>query len=432
MPKVAKELTALEVKRLQHPQTSANPVARAVGGVAGLYLQMSASGARSWLLKAQLMSGKRRELGLGPYPEVSLADAREEARELKAQIRTGLDPMLERQKLRAELRAQERAALTFTGAMDAYIADGELNHYSTDKSRDLWVNSMRTYVLPHIGDMRVGDIQSSDVLEMLVRIWVEKNDTARRLRGRVEAVLDWCEDNEHRKGANPAKWTGALKRRLTSKNKNVAAPVGFASVRFEDAPAWFRQLQEQDVASARALEFLTLTGVRSGEVRGTRWDEIDFETATWTIPAERMKMQKNGAHRVPLSEAAIALLQTLPRDNELVFPAQRGGMMSDMTLSALMKRMHAKEPYLDEESKKPAVVHGLRSTFKRWAATCTNFENELSERALAHKVVNKVERAYSRNVDLLERRRPLMEAWSNYLHGVAVENVVPLHGAANG
>jgi len=170
MPRVAKELSALDVKRLKHPQTRANPVAKAVGGVAGLYLQMSASGARSWLLKAQLMSGKRRELGLGPYPEVSLADAREEAREIKAQIRTGVDPILERQKLRAELIAQERAALTFTGAMDAYVDYGELNHYSTDKSRALWISSMQTHVLPYIGEMRVGDIKTADVLEMLVRI----------------------------------------------------------------------------------------------------------------------------------------------------------------------------------------------------------------------------------------------------------------------
>jgi len=425
MPKVAKELSALDVKRLQHPQSSANPVARAVGGVAGLYLQLSASGAKSWLLKAQLMSGKRREMGLGPYPEVSLADAREEARELKAQIRTGLDPMLERQKL----RAQERAALTFTGAMDAYVADGGIDHYSTDKSRNLWISSMGTHVLPHIGDMRVGDIETPDVLGALEPIWISKHDTAARLRGRIEDVLDWATHRGHREGENPAKWTGSLKFILKSKNKSVPKSVSYAHINPNDVPSWFRQLQEQDAASARALEFLTLTAVRSGEVRGTRWDEIDFDKRVWEIPAERMKMKR--PHIVPLTDAAIALLQTMPRDNELVFPAARGGAMSDMTLSALMKRMHAKEPYLDKDSKKPAVVHGMRSTFKSWAMECTNFENELSEVALAHQIGSKVQQSYVRTT-MPERRRPMMEAWSNYLHGVEVENVVPLHGAANG
>ena len=429
MPKVAKELSALDVKRLQHPQSSANPVARAVGGVAGLYLQLSASGAKSWLLKAQLMSGKRREMGLGPYPEVSLADAREEARELKAQIRTGLDPMLERQKLRAELRAQERAALTFTGAMDAYVADGGIDHYSTDKSRNLWISSMGTHVLPHIGDMRVGDIETPDVLGALEPIWISKHDTAARLRGRIEDVLDWATHRGHREGENPAKWTVSLKFILKSKNKSVPKSVSYAHINPNDVPSWFRQLQEQDAASARALEFLTLTAVRSGEVRGTRWDEIDFDKRVWEIPAERMKMKR--PHIVPLTDAAIALLQTMPRDNELVFPAARGGAMSDMTLSALMKRMHAKEPYLDKDSKKPAVVHGMRSTFKSWAMECTNFENELSEVALAHQIGSKVQQSYVRTT-MPERRRPMMEAWSNYLHGVEVENVVPLHGAANG
>ncbi len=416
LPKVAKELSALEVKALQHNGSATNAT-YAVGGVTGLLLQISPSGGRTWLLRS-MVGEKRREIGLGGYPDVSLAQARERAREAKDKIRRGIDPVEERKAVAASLVAAQRRGLTFTKAMDQYLA-AKLDAFRNEKHKAQWRSTLETYAVPEIGKMLVNDITVQDILRVLKPIWTTKTETASRIRGRIEAVLSWATVAGHRTGDNPARWGGNLKEMLPPASK-VAKSDNQPALRIEDAPTWFVALRKREGIGSRALEFLALTACRSQEVRGARWEEIDLDAKMWIVPASRMKMGKE--HRVPLTDAAIALLTSLPRseDNPLVFPAPRGGELSDMTLSATMRRLHEAEiaekrpGFIDRVSKRPAVPHGLRSTFRDWTAERTNFPGDLAEVALAHKVSNAVEAAYRRG-DMVEKRRLLMDAWAAHL-----------------
>lgn len=407
--RIAKELSALEVKRLKHE--GRGPICYPVGGVAGLYLQCSKGGGRGWLLKVSIAS-RRREMGLGSYPEISLASARDKAREAKDKIRAGIDPIEERKAARAALIAQQDRGLLFKDAVDRYL-DNKLEGFKNQKHRDQWVSSLKNDALPVLGRMMVDQIESQDVLRVLEPIWAEKNESAKRLRGRIEAILTWATVAGHRVGENPARWAGNLKELLPAiaKGKKDNQPA----LQLKDAPAWWADLSRREGISAYALRFLTLTASRSGEVRGARWDEIDGDV--WTIPAERMKMGRE--HRIALPTAAVDLLRALPRlDQDLIFPAPRGGQLSDMTLSAVMRKIQdaADDPgYVDRVSKRPAVPHGLRSTFRQWAAE-GGYDRDMAEMALAHHVGNEVERAYQRS-DMLERRREMMQAWSEFLGG---------------
>lgn len=427
MPRVAKELSALDVKRLKHPGWGRN-VTFAVGGVSGLLLQITPHGGRTWLLRATV-GGKRREIGLGGYPDVTLAQARERARETKDQIRCGIDPIEERKAAKAELAAVQRRGLTFADATDRALA-AKLDAFKNAKHRQQWENTLQTYAIPELGKMLVSEITVQDVLRVLEPIWQTKTETASRLRGRIEAVLSWATVTGHRSGDNPARWAGNLKELLPAANK-VAKQENWPAVQIDDAPRWLTALRKRDGMGARALEFTALTAVRSQEVRGARWDEIDLDAAVWVIPAQRMKMDRE--HRVPLSPDAMALLDTLPRfdENPLVFPAARGGEMSDMTLSATMKRLHKADieagglGFVDRVSNRPAVPHGLRSTFRDWVAERTHFPGDMAEVALAHKVGSAVEAAYRRG-DMVEKRRAMMAAWAEFLTGKnrAVADVV--------
>ena len=278
--------------------------------------------------------------------------------------------------------------------------------------------------------MLVDEIAVQDVLRVLEPIWQTKTETAKRVRGRIEAVLSWSTVAGHRTGDNPARWAGNLKELLPAADK-VAKKENHPAVQIGDASRWFAAIRKREGMGARALEFACLTAARSQEVRGATWDEIDLDGAMWTIPAARMKMERE--HRVPLSKEAVTILDSLPRfeDNKLVFPAPRGGKMSDMTLSAAMKRLHAADiaagghGYLDRVSKRPAVLHGLRSTFRDWVAERTHFPGDMAEIALAHKVGKAVEAAYRRG-DMVEKRRAMMAAWADYLLGQVHENIIPL------
>ncbi|MEP3333511.1 site-specific integrase [Sedimentitalea sp.] len=278
---------------------------------------------------------------------------------------------------------------------------------------------MATYAKPELGKMLVQDITVQDVLRVLQPIWTEKTETASRVRGRVEAVLSWATVSGHRTGDNPARWAGNLKELLPAPSK-VAKETKQPALMIDDAPRWFSALRERDGFGARALELLALTATRSQEVRGALWDEIDLDEALWIIPAARMKMERE--HRVPLSVEAVAMLEALPRmeGNPLVFPAARGGQLSDMTLSAAMKRMHKADletggtGFVDRESKRPAVPHGLRSTFRDWVAERTNYPGDMAEVALAHRISNVVEASY-RRMDMVEKRRKMMGDWAGYL-----------------
>lgn len=428
MPKVAEELTALDVKRLVHPGGKRN-VMFAVGGVPGLHLQLTPNNGRSWVLRT-VVGSKRRDIGLGGFPGITLSMARDKAREARAKIENGIDPVEARKAAKAALVAVQSRGLTFAQAVDRALS-AKLDAFKNAKHRQQWENTLAAYATPILGKMLVQDITTQDVLRVLQPLWADKTETASRLRGRIEAVLSWATVAGHRTGDNPARWAGNLKELLPAPSK-VAVEGNHPALTLDDVPAWFAALQAREGFGARAVEFLALTASRSQEVRGALWDEIDLDAAIWTIPGARMKMGKE--HRVPLSARAVALLKALPRldCNPLVFPASRGGQLSDMTLSAAMKRIHQAEVdggrtgFLDRVSKRPAVPHGLRSTFRDWVAERTTYPGDMAEFALAHRISNAVEAAYRRG-DMIEKRRRMMADWSNFMAGQArAANVVNL------
>ena len=416
MPRVAEELTALDVKRLTHPGGKRN-VLFSVGGVTGLYLQITPKGGRSWVLRIKV-GAARRDIGLGGFPAVTLSQAREKAREARDKIERGIDPVEERKAAQAALVAAQRRGLTFADAVERALA-AKLDAFKNPKHRQQWENTIATYATPDLGKMLVQDITTQDVVRVLQPIWMDKTETASRLRGRIEAVLSWATVAGHRTGDNPARWAGNLKELLPPPSK-VANEGNHPALTLEDAPRWFAALQAREGFGARALEVAALTATRSQEVRGATWDEIDLDKALWIIPAARMKMEKE--HRVPLSAHAVELLKALPRleGNPLVFPAPRGGQLSDMTLSATMKRMHKADVaaggagYFDRECKRPAVPHGLRSTFRDWVAEMTTYPGDMAEVALAHKISNAVEASYRRG-DMIEKRRRMMSDWADFV-----------------
>jgi integrase len=416
MPKAAAELGPLDIKRLNTDGKYA------VGGVAGLYFTIEPGGSKYWSLRV-VVGKKRREIGLGGYPTVTLAKARERAREARDLIRQGVDPVEQKKALRAQLIAAQRRGLTFAEAFERFAAD-KLGTLATDRDRVRWRSSIERYAMPAIGDMLVDDLTVQDMQRVLQPIWLDKFDTAKKLRSRLEAILSWATVAGHRTGDNPARWKGNLDALMPKVGKAQAGNQ--PAVALKEAPAWFADLRQRVGMGARALEFATLCASRSGEVRGAVWSEIDFDRRLWIIPASRMKAAAE--HRVPLSDASFELLETLPRmqGTGFVFPAVRGGQLSDMTLSAVMRRQHEAEVaagrsgWLDTRSGKPAVPHGLRSTFKDWAVELTQFPNEMSEVALAHQVGSAVERSYRRS-DMVERRRAMMQEWSDFLNGRTAE-----------
>jgi len=419
MPRVAKELTALDIKHLPHTGRGSNKTV-SVGGIPGLLMQITPNNAKSWLLRTTV-GEVRREFGLGGYPEVPLAKARERAREFKEKIRNGIDPEEERKANRSALIAAQRRGMLFADAVDRYLVV-KLDQYKSAKHRQQWRNTLQTYAVPELGEMLVQDIEVHDVLRVLHPIWLTKTETASRLRGRIEAVLSWATVSGHRNGENPARWAGNLKELLPAPSR-VATEVNHPALQVSDVQRWVIGLKSMSGLGRFALELALLTATRSQEIRGARWTEFDLRSGIWTIPPERMKKERE--HRIPLSTSALNLLAIVPRqkDNELLFPGVRGGLMSDMTLSKAMKSLHAKDlaaggpGFADRITGRPAVPHGLRSTFRDWVAECTSFPGDMAEVALAHKVSNSVEAAYRRG-DMIEKRRHMMHAWSDFISGL--------------
>jgi integrase len=418
MPKVAAELGPLDIKRLAHTGGKGNAMV-AVGGVAGLCLQITPNGGKTWVLRVRV-GAKRRDIGLGGFPTVTLAQARDKARETRAKIEGGIDPVEERKAAKARLITAQRKGLLFKDAVDKALA-AKLDAFRNEKHRLQWRSTLDNYAIPEIGLFPVQDIDTAAVLRVLQPIWATKTETATRVRGRIESVLSWATVAGHRTGDNPARWGGNLKELLPAASK-VAKESNHPALQLDDAPRWLADLQSREGMPARALEFAALTAARSGEVRGAAWDEIDLGAGLWIIPAHRMKMQRE--HRVPLPPAAVALLEALPRvkSNPLVFPAVKGGMLTDMAMSMLMKRMHVADEakgnrgFLDRVNKRPAVPHGLRSTFRDWVAERTTYAGEMAEVALAHRINNAVEAAYRRG-DMVEKRRAMMATWAGFLSG---------------
>jgi integrase len=410
MPKLAKELKALEVAKI------AAPGLHFVGVVPGLALQVTATGARSWTLRV-VIAGRRRDMGLGGYPAVTLAMAHAKAREARELIRQGIDPVERQQAAQSALRASVAAALSFDECSAAYIKAHRAGWKNT-KHGQQWENTLKQHASPIIGALRVRDIGLPQVLEVLEPIWTTKTETASRVRSRIELVLDWATARGYREGVNPARWRGHLDKLLPAPSK-VAKVEHHAALPASEVGAFMLRLRKCGGMGARALEFAILTAARSGEVRGATWGEIDTDTKVWTVPGGRMKAGRE--HRVPLSADALALLAALPRmaGTDLVFPAPRGGMLSDMTLTAVLRRMDV-----------PATAHGFRSTFRDWAAERTAYPNEVCEMALAHTIENKAEAAYRRG-DLFEKRRVMMADWAKFLSKTEVKGeVIDMHKRA--
>lgn len=418
MPKQAKILGPLAVRNLTEAGL------HFVGEVPGLALQVLPTGARTWILRTKI-GDKRRDMGLGGYPEVSLADARTMARQARQKVREGVDPIEERRAARSALLASAAKVMSFKDAADALIASKSAE-WKNPKHRDQWKATLERYAYPTLGKLSVADIELSHVLNVLQPIWTKIPETASRLRGRIEAVLDWSTVSGYRTGLNPARWRGHLDKKLAQpsklkarRNERTGSDGHHAAMPVDDAAPFMVRLREAEGMGARALEFAILTAARSGEVRGATWNEVDLKAGVWTIPANRMKAGKE--HRVPLSKAAKDLLDGLPRmaGTDLVLPAPMGGKLSDMTLGAVLRRMEV-----------PATAHGFRSTFRDWVSERTGYPGEMAEMALAHTIGSKVEAAYRRG-DMFERRRKMMDDWAEFLARPQKSgDVVPLRGRA--
>ena len=400
MPKRAQGLSSRGV------QTAKTPGMFADGN--GLYLQVTPSGAKSWIFRYSI-AGKRREMGLGPVALVPLSEARDKALSLRRDVFSGIDPLEAKKAQAAAAIASAVHAITFRECCAAYI-DVMRAGWQNEKHAAQWTSSLATYAYPLIGDVTVSLIDTPMVLMVLEPIWTTKTETASRVRGRIESVLDWAKVRGYRDGENPARWKGHLELILPS--KGVVAPVEHhTALPYTDVPTFWRRLTAQDGMGARALELCILTATRSGEVLGARWSEIDLDARVWTIPAGRMKA--GAEHRVPLANAAVTLLKTLREKatGELLFVGQAKDKgepkpISNMTMNATLKRM-----------KVDATPHGFRSTFRTWAAEKTRFQHEVCEAALAHTIGDRVVAAYQRG-DLFEKRRELMDAWAVFVEGI--------------
>jgi integrase len=393
-------LTALSVK-------NAGPGRHADGG--GLHLLVKEGGARSWVFRFML-NGKSRDIGLGAAGAggMSLADARDGATALRLKVKAGIDPLSERQEAEARAKAAAQASVavivTFEDAADAYIAANG-DSWRNAKHRQQWENTLATYVYPAIGCMPVADVDTPHVLRILEPIWKAKAETASRLRGRIETVLDSAKARGYRQGENPARWRGHLAQILPARAK--LSRGHHKAMPYEDVPAFLTQLRARKAVAALALEFVILTAVRTGEAIGASWSEVDLDKSIWSIPASRMKAGKE--HRVPLSPRAVAILESLqPIGSPYLFPSSRGGKLSGMAMAMLLRRMSV-----------DVTVHGFRSSFRDWVAECTSVSHEVAEMALAHTIGSAVERAYRRG-DLFDKRRQLMADWAAYCSGEKV------------
>jgi integrase len=382
-----------------------------LGDGEGLYLSIAAGGSKSWIFRYQI-EGRRRDLGLGGYPTVSLAKARKRRDAVRAKIREGIDPLEERANRRAlvaaeqELREREarRNRMTFKRVAEDFIAYKEAA-WSNRKHGQQWRNTLATYAYPVFGAVPVADIETDHVLQVLRSIWTEKTETAKRVQGRLENIFDYCTSMGLRDATNPARWRGHLDH-ILPKPGRVHRVEHQRALAYRDAPKLTASLRDVDTSASRALLLTLLCATRTSETLEATWAEFDLHRAEWRIPAARMKAGKE--HRVPLSAAAVALLRSQgPRDpGDWVFPGQRRGRpLSNMAMTNVLKRLG----WLEK-----TTVHGLRSTFRDWIAEQTHYPERMAEVALAHQLSDKVQAAYFR-ADLMEQRRAMMDEWAGFL-----------------
>jgi integrase len=365
----------------------------------GLYLQVTPAGVRSWLLRYE-RAGRERWMGLGPLHTFTLEEARARARQARQQLADGIDPLDARRAERAERALEAAKAVTFADAARKYFDQHE-GKWKNRKHRAQFLATMSAYALPVLGRLPVAAIDTGLVLRCIDPIWQSKTETASRVRGRIEAILDWATVRGYRGGDNPARWKGHLGEVLPARSQ-IKKIQHHPALPFAEVPDFVAQLAGREGMGARALEFLIFTATRTGEAIGAKWSEIDLEAKLWTVPAERMKGGRE--HRVPLSDRAVAILRALPREAEFVFVGERRGTaIASTAMSNLLGRMGRLE----------ITVHGFRSAFRDWAAETTGYPNHVIEMALAHAIGDKVEASYRRG-DLFTKRTRLMADWAKY------------------
>lgn len=423
MPAKAKELSIRAIEAIKRPGL------HSVGGCDGLMIQVTPT-ARTWVLRYRI-GDRRRNMGLGGYPTVSLAEARRLGLIAREKLRNGIDPLAEKHAAKAALVATLARGLTFDQCAEKYI-EAHRAEWRNAKHGDQWTNTIATYASPFIGKLPIAQVDTPLVLKCLEPIWTEKNETAMRLRGRLEKILGWATTAGYRSGDNPARWEGHLQNLLANISRK-ARIQNRPALYYKEAGAFMAELRQREGVSARALELAILCASRSIEVRGAKWSEFDMKNKTWTVPADRMKAKVE--HQIPLSDAVIKLIAALPRegDQQLLFPSRKGTMLSDAALAATIDRMNTDrknaglQEWLDRKQGRAVVPHGFRTTFRMWSAEIANYPRDVAEHALAHRLPDAVEAAYQRGT-LFEKRRLLMQEWSEYCAKVQpnqTDNVVP-------
>jgi integrase len=406
MARASNRLTAMAVAKATKPGFYADGH--------GLYLRAGPTGGKSWVFRYR-RDGRLHDMGLGATHTVSLVEARLKALGLRQQRLTGIDPLAAKRETAARERASSARAITFRECAESYIRAHRAG-WKSAKHAAQWPSTLEMYVYPVFGSLPVQAVDVALVMKALEAIWLTKPETASRVRGRIEAVLDWATVREYRKGENPARWRGHLESLLPEKSK-VSKVEHHAALSYAELGAFVAELRQQGGIAARALEFTILTATRTGEVTGAHWDEFNLAERLWVVPAERMKAGKE--HRVPLSDAALTIIERMAesRAGDVVFPGGKGAALSNMGMTMLLRRM----------GRGDITVHGFRSTFSDWCSERTNFSAEVREMALAHAVGDKVEAAYRRG-DLFPKRRQLMAAWAKFCAAApaATGEVVPL------
>ena len=383
----------LSYKRVQNEK---RPGYHPDGG--GLYLQVSPTHTKSWIFRYTL-HGRPREMGLGPYRDINLAEARRRAGEYRTFLHDKVDPIEARDAHRAQERLAKANTISFRECAENYVA-AHRSGWKSAKHADQWTSTLETYCGKAIGNLPVSAIDTGLVVKVLEPIWTKKPETATRLRSRIEHVLDWSTVRGYRVGDNPARWRGHLQKLLPTLKKS-ARVKHHPALPYQEVGKFVAKLRGLNSTAARALEFTILTATRTAEVIGARSEEFDLKKAVWTIPARRMKAGR--VHRVPLSPRAVAIVRAQPKGNFVFQGLKNGKPLSNMAMLALLARLQRDD----------ITVHGFRSTFRDWASEQTNFPNTVCEAALAHAISDKTEAAYNRT-DLFDKRRELMTKWSRY------------------
>lgn len=405
MPRLAKRLSALEVKRLNKTGF------HAVGTVLGLGLSITSVGTKSWVLRVTY-GGARRKIGLGGYPSVSLSQASEKARLIKGDIDRGIDPIQTKRSNRSNLLAARAKAKTFVECSKLFM---ETRTFKSIKHAKQWHSTLTTYAFPHIGNMFVEDIGIANIKAVLDPIWKGKTETASRVQGRIKSIIDYAIVSGYREKANPALWDGYLDS-IYQSPKKLKTVEHMDSLPYSKVFDFLQALRTHKCISARALEFLILTAVRSDSVRSATWGQVDLKQRVWTIPKEFTKTKRRD-HTVPLSNQAISLLSGMESiyGTDLIFPSVTLKKLSDNAISKLMREMKANKEFKDK-----AVPHGFRATFSTWRLERTNYSKELGELSLMHEVGDSVYQAYQRS-DGLNKRKAIMQDWSDFINNPFVD-----------